>query len=98
MGRRSSLRGDALVSFLRIIVIFLVPVLVAIAGLILLTSLPTAVLWVGIITTLTYIYVRLNAKHNEHPEYDDHPPLETYIHGLESYLHLLEKQTRPKEE
>ncbi len=98
MGRLSFLRSDALVSFLRIIALFLVPVLVALAGLALLTSLPTAVLWVGIIATLTYVYVRFNAKHNEHPEYDDHPPRETYTQGLESYLHLLEKERTPREE
>lgn len=98
MERRSSLRSDALVSFLRVIVIFLVPVLVALAGLVLLTRLPTAVLWVGIITSLTYMYIRFNAKHNEHPEYDDHPPTETYTQGLENYLHLLEKERQPTEE
>jgi hypothetical protein len=98
LGRLSSLRSDALVSFLRIIAIFLVPFLVALAGLALLTSLPTAVLWVGIIATLTYVYVRFNAKHNEHPEYDDHPPSETYTRGLESYLRLIEKDRAPREE
>ncbi len=98
MGRLSSLRSDALVSFLRLIALFLVPFLVALAGLALLTSLPTAVLWVGIITTLTYIYVRFNAKHNEHPQYDDHPLMETYAHGLESYLRLLGKERKHKEE
>jgi len=98
LGRRSSLRSDALVSFLRIIAIFLVPVLVAAAGLVLLTSLPTAILWVGIIASITYVYVRFNAKHNEHPEYDDHPPPEAYTQGLESYLHLLERQRRRGED
>ncbi len=97
MGRLSFLRSDPLVSFLRIIALFLVPVLVAMTGLALLTSLPTAILWVGIIASLTYVYVRFNAKHNEHPEYDDHPPSETYTNGLENYLHLIEKERAPKE-
>ncbi len=41
---------------------------------------------------------RLLTKQNEHPEYDDHPPKETYAQRLESYLRLIGKERAPREE
>ncbi len=98
MGKLSSLRNDALLSFLRMVAMFLVPLLVALAGLALLATLPTALLWVAIIAAITYLCIRFNDKHNEHPEYDDHPPMETYSRGLQAYLRLVGKEEDRKRE
>lgn len=91
MAKLSFLRNEALLSFLRLVALFLVPFFVALIGLALLTNLLTAFLWVAIIASVAYAYVRFYHKHNEHPEFDDHLSPEAYSHGLENYLKLLPK-------
>jgi hypothetical protein len=98
------LHGDTLVAFLRIVGLILLPLAIALAGLALLSSLVTAIIWVAAIVSITYGYLRFNAKHNEHEEYDDHPSQAKYKEGLRTYVDLIEKEketeknkTKPEE-
>ena len=80
---------DALGSFIRIFGWIILPFAVALAGLALLTTWITALLWVGLIVGIGYSYLRFYEKHNAHEEYDDRFSSEKYDEGLRTYIDLL---------
>jgi len=59
------------------------------------SPLVAALIWLvvlGVTATIVGLYVRFNAKHNEHPEYDDHPPPETWVRGLHTYMRIMGRE------
>lgn len=89
MGRLSFWHDDSVKSFFRILAWIILPFTVALSGLVLLTSLWTSFIWVGIIVSIAYAYLRFNDKHGAHEEYDDHASQEKYREGLQTYIDLV---------
>ena len=81
---------DAVISFLKIVGWLLVPVAFALLGLVLLTSIPTALIWVAFIVVFVLLYVRFSDRHVEHSEYDDKLEGERWVAGREKYFKMLE--------
>jgi uncharacterized membrane protein len=81
---------DAVISFLKIVGWLLVPVAFALLGLVLLTSVLTALIWVAFIVVFVLLYVRFSDKHVEHSEYDDKLEGQRWVAGREKYFKMLE--------
>jgi hypothetical protein len=87
---------DAVISFLKIIGWLLVPVVFALLGLVLLTSILTALIWVASIVAFVLLYVRFSDKHVEHVEYDDKLEGERWVEGREKYFKMLDADENKK--
>ncbi|HEX4920368.1 MAG TPA: hypothetical protein VFV92_06465 [Candidatus Bathyarchaeia archaeon] len=98
MGRFRFLRDDALRSFIRIVAWILLPFAVGLAGLVLLTTWMTALLWVAMIVGIGYAYLRFFEKHNQHEEYDDRFSPDKYDEGLRTYIDLIKQEKSQKSE
>ena len=96
MGRFRFLHDDAVGSFIRIVAWIILPFAVGIAGLILLTTWMTALLWFALIMGIGYAYLRFFEKHNDHEEYDDRFVPENYDKSLRTYIGLVEKERDEK--
>lgn len=81
---------DAVISFLKIVGWLMVPLVFALMGLVLLTSIPTALIWVASIVVFALLYVRFSDRHVEHLEYDDKLEGERWAAGREKYFKMLE--------
>jgi len=81
---------DAVVSFLKIIGWLMVPLIFALMGLALLTSVPTALIWAASIVVFVLLYVRFSDRHVEHLEYDDKLDRERWVAAREKYFKMLE--------
>ena len=75
----------------------ILPFAVGLAGLALLSTWITALVWVGLIVAIAYAYLRFFQKHNEHEEYDDRLSPEKYDEGLQTYIGLVEKEKTQKD-
>ena len=98
MGRFRFPHDDTLGSFFRIVALVLLPFAIGIAGLALLTTWMTALLWIALIVGISYAYLRFFEKHNEHEEYDDRFTPDKYDQGLRTYIELIEKEKTQKSE
>jgi len=81
---------DAVISLLKIVGWLLVPVVFALLGLVLLTSIPTALIWVTSIVVFALLYVRFSNRHVEHVEYDDKLDRERWVAAREKYFKMME--------
>lgn len=98
MGRFRFPHDDALGSFFRIVAWILLPFAVGLAGLVLLTTWITALLWIALIIGIGYAYLRFFEKHNSHEEYDDRFSPDKYDEGLRTYIGLIAKEEKQKNE
>ena len=81
---------DAVISFLKIVGWLMVPLIFALMGLALLTSVPTALIWVASIVVFALLYVRFSDRHVEHLEYDDKLDRERWVAAREKYFKMME--------
>ena len=65
------------------------PFAIGLSGLVLLTSLPSALVWLSVIGLIAFASIRFHDKHSGHEEYDDHPPQEKYDEGLRTFISLI---------
>jgi hypothetical protein len=86
---RRFLFNDTVVSFLKIVVLVIAPLVFALLGLALLTSLPTALIWVASIVVLALLYVRFSDRHVEHLEYDDKMNQKRWLTAREKYFEMM---------
>jgi len=88
---------DAVISFLKIVGWLMVPLVFALMGLVLLTSIATALIWVASIVVAALLYVRFSDRHVEHLEYDDKLDRERWVAAREKYFKMIETNEDKKE-
>lgn len=94
---RRILLDDAVISFFKIVGWLLVPIVFALLGLVLLTSVVTALIWAASIVVFVLLYVRFSDKHVEHPEYDDKLDQKRWVAAREKYFKMMETEKNKDE-